>query len=110
MYVVSMCAATCPGKNEGCACEQWSAAQHEERQVGFNGKAHNESSKEGGRQLEEDAKLVTNSILHFDQVTMTGGREGGRVGSTWSTRTLPERTRPRALVGQSGALTPQAES
>ena len=80
MYVVSLCAATCPGKNEGCACEQWSAAQHEERQVGFNGKAHNESSKEGGGQLEKDAKLVTDSILHFDQVTVTGGREGGREG------------------------------
>ena len=79
MYVVSLCAATCPGKNEGCACEQWSAAQHEERQVGFNGKAHNESSKEGGRQLEEDAKLVTNSILHLDQVAVRG-REGGREG------------------------------
>ena len=52
------------GGKDGCY------AQHEECQVGFNGEADNESGKEGGCQLEEDAELVTNSILHFNQVTV----------------------------------------
>ena len=61
---------TCLGKYEGRPSEQRGAGQHEESQVGFNGEADNESGKEGGCQLEEDAELVTNSILHFDQVAV----------------------------------------